>query len=195
MRGEIDQRDRVVIVIGNQQPLAVGADRDPGRLRLDVDAVAGRVAELDRATGGREAGLAATEQMDDVVDPAADGEASPVGHPGDARIGIGHDQGLLQPRTGAVDPIGEDILARLRGDDLAVGPVETVEPAGQHEHLAAVGADRDRRRAVGDIIGMRADPRHQWTEHRAGRRERGERLAGRQLLGGCRGPKSGDKAN
>ena len=142
------------------------------------------MAELDRRARGREPLGAAREDMDDVVDPAADDEAAAIGLPGDARIGIGHRQGLDQPAAARADPINEQILPRLRRDDLAVRTVIAVEAAGQHDHLAPVGAHRDRGGAIGDIGRVGTDAGDQRREGRAGRGERRDRLAGREMLGG-----------
>ena len=46
---EVDQADRIVVVIGDQRAPAVGADRDARGLRLDVGAVARLVPERDLA--------------------------------------------------------------------------------------------------------------------------------------------------
>ena len=106
---EIDQADRIIVVVRDQRAAAVGADRDPRRLRLDVRAVARRVAEPDRARL-REPGALSPVDMHDVVHPAADDEPARVGQPRDPAIAVGDDQRLLQPRSPAVDPVAEDIL-------------------------------------------------------------------------------------
>src|SRR5205823_14837505 len=94
------------------------------------------------------------KQMQRVVNPAADNEGAATRQPGDATEAV-RDLECLQPAASALaDCIAENILRRLLLDELPVGPVVLVETAGQNEHLALVGADRDRRRTIGDVGGV-----------------------------------------
>src|SRR5207244_3155773 len=93
-------------------------------------------------------------QMQRVVNPAADNEGAATRQPGDATEAV-RDLECLQPAASALaDCIAENILRRLLLDELPVGPIVLVETAGQNEHLALVGADRDRRRTIGDVGGV-----------------------------------------
>ncbi|MCY1171872.1 hypothetical protein D9M73_119970 [compost metagenome] len=178
---QIDQADRIIVIIGDQRARAIGADRDACRLRQHLRPIAGLVmAERDRlADAGEGAAGALFEDMDDIIDPAAHQNARAIGRPGDTRIAVGHGQRLEPGRPLGVDAVAEQILAGLGQDELAVGAVIAVETAGKHQHLASIRAYRDRRRAIRDVCRVGAGARHQRCEARTGRCERGERLPGR----------------
>ena len=109
--GEIDQADRVIVIVGDERAAAVRTDRDPRRLRLHVRADPGAVPERDRlALLGEPAGTA-NEQVDIIVDPARNQYPAPAGQPGEPRIAVGHGQRLDTPGDAAADPVKEQILA------------------------------------------------------------------------------------
>src|SRR5439155_22269338 len=65
--GEINETDRIVVIIGDQSAAAVGADGNAGSLRLHTRAQSSPVAERDLARPC-EARTAPSKQIDGIVD-------------------------------------------------------------------------------------------------------------------------------
>ena len=179
-RLRVDDRDRVVVAVGDDDFSAVGGDGETRGTRLDLDAQPCFVPERDRRAVFRPAVWSAGIDMQRIVDAAGDIEMLIVRRKRDADVGVRDLDDLRLLRLVPGDVEDEDVFVGRGHIDFAGGPAQAVEAARENEKRLAVMAGCGRHRHAGAMIGIAGEPRIEILELRARCRFGRDPLPGRQ---------------
>jgi hypothetical protein len=166
--GRVDHRQRIVLVLRDDESLARRRHGDPGRkgplLHAEpAEPVRRAVAELDRRFDGGPlaARPGANPGADDLVGPAADVEALPVGRERHSAEVVRHADDLELARGSRRHVVDEDVLAGGLFHALAVAVEDAVVAGREDQERRAVGRERGRDGATGAKRGRDGDV---WVE-------------------------------